>query len=70
MVVIAATIIGGTSMFGGKGSVIGAVFGALVMAMLRNGLVLYGFSVDQQMIFRGSIIIIAVILTMRKSFDL
>lgn len=66
MIVIAGTIIGGTSMFGGKGYVIGSVIGAIIMAMLSNGLILFGLSVDQQMISRGAIIIIAVALTMRK----
>ncbi|QQO10148.1 ABC transporter permease [Breznakiella homolactica] len=66
MIVIAAVIIGGTSMFGGKGSVIGSVLGALIMGILNNGLILLGLSVDQQMIFRGLIIIVSVSLTMRE----
>lgn len=66
MIVIAAAIIGGTSMNGGKGSVIGSLLGALIMGILNNGLILMGFSVDQQMIFRGLIIIISVALTMRE----
>ena len=39
MIVIAGTIIGGTSMFGGKGYVIGSVIGAIIMAMLNNSLI-------------------------------
>jgi len=66
MIVIAAVIIGGTSMFGGKGSVIGSVLGAFIMGILNNGLILLGLSVDQQIIFRGLIIIASVSLTMRK----
>ena len=66
MIVIAAVIIGGTSMFGGQGSVIGSVIGALIMGMLNNGLILMGLSVDQQLIFRGIIILAAVSLTMRE----
>jgi ribose transport system permease protein len=66
MIVIAAVIIGGTSMFGGKGSVIGSVLGALIMGILNNGLILMGLDVDQQLIFRGIIIITAVTLTMRE----
>jgi ribose transport system permease protein len=66
MIVIAAVIIGGTSMFGGKGAVIGSVLGAFIMGILNNGLILLGLSVDQQIMFRGLIIIIAVSLTMRK----
>jgi ribose transport system permease protein len=64
MIVIAAVIIGGTSLFGGKGTVIGSVLGALIMGMVNNGLILMGLSVDQQMILRGVIIIAAVTLTM------
>ena len=66
MIVIAAVIIGGTSMFGGKGTVIGSVLGAFIMGILNNGLILLGLSVDQQIIFRGLIIIISVTLTMRS----
>lgn len=66
MTVIAAVIIGGTSMSGGRGSVIGSIVGSLIMGMINNGLILMGLSVDQQMIFRGLIIIIAVSLTMRE----
>lgn len=66
LTVIAAVIIGGTSLSGGKGSVIGAVVGSLIMGMINNGLILMGLSVDQQMIFRGVIIIIAVSLTMSE----
>ena len=40
LTVIAAVVIGGTSLFGGRGSVVGAVTGALIMAMLNNGLIL------------------------------
>lgn len=60
LTVIAAVIIGGTSLFGGKGTVLGSVVGALIMGMVNNGLILMGLSVDQQMIFRGIIIISAV----------
>ena len=61
MTVIAAVIIGGTSMSGGRGSVIGSIVGSLIMGMINNGLILMGLSVDQQMIFRGLIIIIAAV---------
>ncbi|NLJ49942.1 MAG: ABC transporter permease [Candidatus Atribacteria bacterium] len=66
MTVIAAVIIGGTSLSGGRGSVVGSVVGSLIMGMINNGLILMGLSVDQQMIFRGLIIIIAVSFTMRE----
>jgi ribose transport system permease protein len=67
MTVIAAVIIGGTSLFGGKGSVVGAVIGSLIMGMINNGLILMGLDVTQQMIFRGLIIIIAVALSTKES---
>lgn len=58
--VIAAAVIGGTSLFGGKGTVVGAVIGSVLMAMLTNGLILMNISVSNQMIAQGVIIIIAV----------
>ncbi len=60
--VIAAVILGGTSMAGGKGSVMGAVIGSLLMGMINNGLIIAGLSVAQQTIIRGAIIILAVAL--------
>jgi ribose transport system permease protein len=66
LTVIAAAIIGGTSLFGGKGSVVGAVVGSLVMGVLNNGLILMGLSVNAQMIARGVIIIAAVALSLRE----
>jgi len=66
LTVIAAVIIGGTSLFGGRAFVIGSVIGSLIMGMINNGLILMGLSVDQQMIFRGVIIIAAVSLTLRE----
>lgn len=66
MTVIAAVIVGGTRLFGGKGSIVGALVGSLLMGMLNNGLILMGLSVSQQMIVRGAIILIAVALTLRE----
>lgn len=69
LTVIAAVVIGGTSMFGGRGSVVGAVVGSLVMGVLTNGLILMGLSVSEQMIARGIIIIMAVALSLREAKD-
>lgn len=66
LTVIAAVIIGGTSLFGGRGSVVGAVFGSIIMGMLNNGLILMGLDVAEQMIARGIIIILAVALSLRE----
>ena len=64
--VIAAVIIGGTSLFGGRGSVVGAVMGALLLATLNNGLILFGLSVAEQTIALGLIILAAVIVGLRE----
>lgn len=66
LTVIAAVIIGGTSLFGGRGSVVGAVVGSIIMGMLNNGLILMGLDVAEQMIARGVIIILAVALSLRE----
>ena len=67
MTVIAAVIVGGTALNGGKGSVIGALLGSLLMGMLNNGLILMGLKVSDQMIVRGLIILIAVAISLRKT---
>lgn len=67
LTVIAAVVIGGTSLFGGKGSVVGAVIGSLIMGVINNGLILMGLSVAQQMIFQGVIILLAVSMTSREA---
>jgi ribose transport system permease protein len=67
MTVIAATVIGGTSLFGGRGSVIGALVGSLLMGVLNNGLLLLGLTVSEQLVARGAIIIVAVALSLREA---
>ena len=67
MTVIAAVIVGGTALSGGRGTVIGALFGSLLMGMLNNGLILMGLSVSDQMMVRGLIILIAVALSLRDT---
>ncbi|OZM75464.1 ABC transporter permease [Pseudonocardia sp. MH-G8] len=66
LTVIAAVVIGGTRLFGGKGSVIGALVGSLILGMLNNGLILAGLTDSEQQIARGLIILIAVALTLRE----
>jgi ribose transport system permease protein len=58
--VIAAVILGGTSLFGGTATVIGTVIGALMIGMINNGLIIMGLDVSQQMVVKGLIIILAV----------
>ena len=58
--VIAAVVIGGASLAGGEGSIIGAVIGAAIMAVLRNAFVLLHFPIYMQTITIGVVIILAV----------
>jgi len=63
---IAAVILGGTSLFGGAGSVVGTLFGSLMISLINNGLILAGLETSQQQVVRGAIIILAVALGRRK----
>jgi ribose transport system permease protein len=57
---IAAAVIGGTSLMGGKGSITGLLIGAAIMGVLRNGLILLGLSAFWQQFAIGLVIILAV----------
>jgi len=59
--VIAAVVIGGTSISGGKGSVLGTVIGAAIMAVLANALILLGVPITWHKVLTGIIIIAAVL---------
>ncbi len=59
---IAAVIIGGTSLFGGRGGIIGTLIGALFLGVLRNGLNLLQVSPFYQKVFIGLLIVLAVII--------
>ena len=61
---IAAVVIGGASLAGGSGSVGGTLVGALIMAVLRNGLNLLGVSSYVQQVAIGTVIILAVLIDM------
>jgi ribose transport system permease protein len=58
--VIAAVILGGTALSGGRGSILGVVLGALLMALLGNAFVLLGISAHWQVVSKGLVIIFAV----------
>jgi ribose transport system substrate-binding protein len=60
--IIVAAVIGGTSLFGGKGSTLGVVLGAAFMQVLRNGLVLLGFPAYWQEAAMGALILVAILL--------
>jgi ribose transport system permease protein len=66
LVVIAAVVIGGTRLFGGQGSVIGALLGSLTLGTLTNGLILWGFSSSEQLIAQGVLLLVAISLTLRE----
>jgi ribose transport system permease protein len=63
--VIAAVIIGGTSLFGGTGGIIGSVLGAIFIGILGFGLLVLGLSTSIQEVIKGAIIILAVALNKR-----
>jgi len=58
--VIAATVIGGASLSGGEGTILGTILGCLIIGVLRNGLVLLGISAFWQEFAIGAVIILAV----------
>ena len=59
---ITAVVIGGTSLFGGRGSIVGTLVGALIVGVFRNGLALSGLEVLWQEFTVGVLIIVAVTL--------
>jgi ribose transport system permease protein len=59
---IAAAVIGGTSLMGGRGSVVGAFFGVLIIAVLQNGLAQMGVSEPAKRLITGAVIIVAVLI--------
>lgn len=63
--VIAAVVLGGTSLFGGRGSVVGTVLGALTVAVIANGLILAHLSPFLTPIVTGLIILVAIWLNFR-----
>lgn len=64
---IAAVVLGGTSLSGGKGRIFGTLVGALIIGTLNNGLNLLGVSSFYQQVVKGIVILIAVLLDRRKS---
>ncbi len=66
---IAAVVIGGTSLSGGKGTIMGTVQGALIIGILNNGLVLLNVSPFWQQVIKGFVILLAVVLEKFNSKD-
>lgn len=60
--VIAAVVVGGTSLMGGEGTILGVLIGAAIMQVLRNGLVLTGVSAYWLQAVQGLVIVVAIML--------
>ena len=58
--VIAASVLGGTSLMGGRGTIFGALIGALIMASLDNGMSLMNLDITYQYVIKGLILLVAV----------
>jgi ribose transport system permease protein len=63
---ISAVVIGGTSLFGGMGSIIGTVIGAFIPAVLKNGLIIGGITPFYQQVLVGAILLVAVYVDQRR----
>jgi ribose/xylose/arabinose/galactoside ABC-type transport system permease subunit len=63
---ISAVVIGGTSLTGGRGSILGTVVGSLVMSTLANGLIILGISTDVQTVLTGVVLVGAVLLSIQR----
>ena len=66
LVAIGAVVIGGASLFGGEGSILGTVLGTTLLGLILNGLIMLSISAYWQEMFSGAIIILAVALNMRR----
>ncbi|PID14157.1 ribose ABC transporter permease [Sporosarcina sp. P34] len=64
---IAAVVLGGTSLTGGRGWIVGTLIGALIIGVLNNGLNLIGVSSFFQQVVKGAVILIAVLLDRKKT---
>lgn len=65
--VIAAVVVGGTSLMGGRGSMLGTLLGVIFIAMIGNGLVLLGVNSYLQAVFSGAIIVLSVLVNIMLS---
>jgi erythritol transport system permease protein len=64
---IAAVVLGGTSLMGGRGSITGSLVGACVIGVLADGLVMLGVSEFWQMVIKGTVIVLAVAIDQLQS---
>jgi rhamnose transport system permease protein len=61
--VIAAVVLGGTSIFGGTGSILGTMLGVVLIQLLKNGLALTGVKGDATIVVIGSVLILSILIT-------
>lgn len=66
MEAVAASVLGGTSVLGGEGGIIGTVLGAIVVAIIRNAIILLEISTYYQQMITGAVILIAVIVDVQR----
>jgi rhamnose transport system permease protein len=59
---IAAVVLGGTSIFGGSGSIVGTVIGLVLIQLLKNGLALTGVTGDATIVVIGSVLILSTLI--------
>lgn len=64
---IAAVVLGGTSLSGGKGRIFGTIVGALIIGTLNNGLNILNVSSFYQQVVKGIVILLAVLMDRKKS---
>ena len=64
---IAAVVIGGASLFGGEGTIIGTLIGTLIIAVITNGFIILGVNAFWQFVAVGIVIILAVLVDQAKS---
>ena len=67
LTVIAAVILGGTSLLGGRGTLVGTLLGVLVLKVIDNGIIILGWNQDLQMVVPGVVIILATYLDILRS---
>ena len=65
--VIAAVVVGGTSLFGGRGKIFGTLIGVFIIAVIGNGMNLLGLSSNDQKIVLGAVILGAILLDRLKA---
>ena len=63
---IAAVVMGGTAIAGGQGSIIGTALGAILLGVINSGLNMTGVSPYMQLVIRGAIILLAVVISRKR----